>query len=118
MFLARILAVLTILLSAHCADAGVIVNQSAGIDVHATSSMSVLTEWVASQHDDESFPQVNEGGELLSNIAVLGSQVDCGQAFACFGAALSTYPSPTGQIALENAVLPKSPVLDGLLKPS
>lgn len=118
-----LLAVFAIMFGAQCADAGVIVSPQviAGQPSDA-ALLSVLTAMAASaEADDAEVPPCgaihgSPGG--MAGVSLGPTLVAGAHACACSGWDLSPPVSAIWRITLVNAILPPSPVLSGLLKPS
>lgn len=121
---ARILfAVFAIMLGAQCADAGVIVSPQVIADQPSDAALlSVLNAMAASvETEDAEVPPCgaihgSPGG--MAGVSLGPTQVGGVHACASSGWEFSPPLFAVWRISLVNAILPPSPVLDGLLKPS
>ncbi|EMI44581.1 hypothetical protein [Rhodopirellula sp. SWK7] len=103
------------------ADAGVIVESGVEqLSISQDAKLSVLTSWVASQQADDPLSDYVDGKsrDTLAGVAMVTSQSNSTHALSRTDFQLSDPPFLLWQIAFANAILPPSPLLDGLLKPS
>jgi len=115
-----IMTVLIILTGASCADAGLIDSRSFAIGEPSASAIENLLSGLMPLVDDEPANDgvVNDGTKDLAGMSS-SSTVPC-NVFSCIDKA-TCFHKATGiawYLSLDNAILPVSPVLNGLLKPS
>ncbi|EMI53253.1 secreted protein [Rhodopirellula sallentina SM41] len=116
----RFLAVITILIGATCANAGVIVQHEGGVAVSPSSnSKSELSDWVVSSNDDSTnhYFVNSDGDDDLGGVAATVVQSG-GHALSCSCLVDLAMPKLSGTLAFANSVLPDCPLSDGILKPS
>ncbi len=111
-----ILAVFAIFAAARCAEAGVIVD-AAQVQVSATIDLqAVMDSWTESEPEPIQFEQGD--GTSMSGLGVVTSR-PAGPLVACLNVSgLALEARLVGRIRIANSILPPSPDLGGLQKPS
>ncbi len=111
-----ILAVLAIFAAGTSADAGVIID-AAQVQVSATIDLqAVMDSWTESEPEPIQFEQGD--GTSMSGLAVVTSRPAGPLVAYVHDASLILNVRQVGRIRIANSVLPPSPVLGGLQKPS